>query len=381
MNDMTGYQYYAQYFREPMRELLYHDLQLPYDPMQAREMRDALLQRYPDILRDPSVLQDETDDNDLMLHLLTDDAFLKNPYHVPATAARNPEEKKYSLLLREYLHHLLSELNERFNRGDFYDVYHGEVQPTDFQGLLPVWVIWWQGEEDERMPEIVRMCMNSIRCAIPSEYARLHLITSQNYRDFVTLPPLIESLFAAGNITITHLSDILRAELLYRYGGLYIDATYLIRRPLPEEWFREGVFYMPRLKTPEPIFVSQGQWFGNFIKTDAGDILPRYLRNAFYLYWSQMEEQIDYFLIDIIIGEAKRYVKDITEKLEQLQPSMPHIEHLLFHLNDPYTREADEMFSEDTFLYKLSYKGSFHKRTESGEKTFYGVLHEQYYPL
>lgn len=43
----------------------------------------------------------------------------------------------------------------------------------------------------EQMPEIVRMCHERLKQRIPQDKAELHLITLDNYRDYVELPPHI----------------------------------------------------------------------------------------------------------------------------------------------------------------------------------------------
>ena len=300
------------------------------------------------------------------------DRSMQNPYHIPPTAAQTEEEMEYAILFREYIHGLLQELSSRYAKGDLFDVYTTAYEPRDFGGKTPVWMIWWQGEDN--MPELVRLCVSSIRRAVPETLAEIHFITASNYQDYVHLPPRILDLFHKGTITITHLTDLIRAELLYHYGGFYVDATFLVLQPMPEQWFLPGAFYTPKLDPPDPQYVSQGQWFGNFMKTAVGDILPRYLINAFYLYWSEQEILADYFLIDIIIAEAVRSVPAIAERIIGNPPSQPHIEHLVHNLNSPYDEAVDRILREDTFVYKLTWKLPFEKETADGRETLYGHI-------
>ena len=55
--------------------------------------------------------------------------------------------------------------------------------------------------------------------------------------DYVTFTDEIINKFNSGKIDYTHMSDILRAELLYRYGGMWIDATYLVTQKICEKNF------------------------------------------------------------------------------------------------------------------------------------------------
>lgn len=88
---------------------------------------------------------------------------------------------------------------------------------------VPVWVCWWQGEES--MPELVKMCFKRLKDTLPADITELHLITFDNYKDYVTFPTHIEQKFKDKKITMTTLSDILRFCLLSEYGGFWMDAT------------------------------------------------------------------------------------------------------------------------------------------------------------
>ncbi|MBR0093313.1 MAG: glycosyltransferase, partial [Lachnospiraceae bacterium] len=179
-------------------------------------------------------------------------------------------------------------------------------------------------------------------------------------------------------ITITHLSDILRAELLYRYGGLYIDATYLVRKTLPVEWFQRDCFYTQRFSESKAEYVSQGKWSQNLVRATAGNLLSRYLRNAFYISWSAQEELIDYYLIDLVTEEAFRSVPVIRKMIEDVPPSQPQVMELMPLMNAAYDKQKDDILLQDTAWFKLSYKEFFSGQTEDGQSTFYGRLRDEF---
>ena len=87
-----------------------------------------------------------------------------------------------------------------------------------------IWVCWWQGEE--KMPDVVKICYRSIK--IMSGKHPVVLITDYNCKDYVKLPQFIWDKYAAGVISRTHLSDILRFYLLKEYGGIWMDITNFI---------------------------------------------------------------------------------------------------------------------------------------------------------
>ena len=63
--------------------------------------------------------------------------------------------------------------------------------------------------------------------------------------------------FSRGYISRTHLSDMIRLNLLYLYGGAWLDATVLVSNDIPEEYFREELFSLNfGKKTKDPSYGS-----------------------------------------------------------------------------------------------------------------------------
>ena len=102
-------------------------------------------------------------------------------------------------------------------------------------GKIPIWCCWWQGEE--QMPELVKLCHARLKQVIPSDKVQLHLITLNNYREYVELPAHITEKFERKIITMTTMSDVLRFALLEKYGGYWLDATVFFTGSIPEEYF------------------------------------------------------------------------------------------------------------------------------------------------
>ena len=88
------------------------------------------------------------------------------------------------------------------------------------------------------MPELVKMCFKRLKDTLPADITELHLITFDNYKDYVTFPAHIEQKFKEKKITMTTLSDILRFCLLSEYGGFWIDATVFFTGEFPKEFLK-----------------------------------------------------------------------------------------------------------------------------------------------
>lgn len=95
--------------------------------------------------------------------------------------------------------------------------------PTLFTQGNTIWVFWWQGEEN--MPTIVKACYNSIKKN--RGLYKVILLDQKNFYNYVNIPTYILNKLESGKISITHFSDILRFNLLAKYGGWMLPYIYL----------------------------------------------------------------------------------------------------------------------------------------------------------
>ena len=68
---------------------------------------------------------------------------------------------------------------------------------------------------------------------------------------YVQFPNYIIEKWNAGLITNTHMTDLLRLELLIRYGGMWVDATVLCTsrsKNIPKYYFDSELFFYQCLK-------------------------------------------------------------------------------------------------------------------------------------
>lgn len=78
---------------------------------------------------------------------------------------------------------------------------------------------FWEGEEKE----IVQICFDSMNSFLNKDYFELIKLNRQLAEQYVDL-----SYLKNKNISIQHYTDILRFELLSKYGGFWLDATCLL---------------------------------------------------------------------------------------------------------------------------------------------------------
>jgi hypothetical protein len=235
-----------------------------------------------------------------------------------------------------------------------------------------IWVIWWQGEEN--MSESVRLTYQSI--VEHSEGCRLVLITEKNYQDYVALPECIERKFAEGQITITHLTDILRFKLLYNYGGIYLDATTLITNKRLLEF--KNSFFTLKFKTNAQSTPAAGRWSGPIMCGKKHNPFFLMMDNLFETYWlnkTYLEKYllIDYFILLLYIDLpwTKQMIDDVAFSKSS------------FRLKNLINREFKvlewEELVNDTHFHVLSRKAKYITHTPNGKLTYYGYLLNKYH--
>ncbi len=243
-----------------------------------------------------------------------------------------------------------------------------------FDGKIPVWICWWQGKEEA--PELVRLCMDSIIKNIPKEKAVVRLITFENCLKYVSFTDVILDKYREGKISLTHLSDILRAELLFRYGGMWIDATYYVTQPISPHLF-DNDLYTLRFKAPKwSADITKGRWSGNFWIVKKGEKLMKILMESLWYYWETAEKIDDYYLIDDILAAAVDQFADIRQRLEQCSFYEGDVFALSELLNKKMKPEYIEKINNLSGFYKLNRRQSVQRKNIAGEQTVYGYLME-----
>lgn len=275
----------------------------------------------------------------------------------------------------EILRKEMEPLTVSFQNGTEPDLIEREKVKADIGEKTPIWVCWWQGEDE--MPEVVAACFKSLKRNIPPDSAEIHLITLQNVDKYVRFPKFIIEKFQKGFITPTHLSDLLRCALLTDFGGIWIDATYFVASPISDSFVLDSSFYTQKFAYPfYASLISQGRWSGNFLRTEKNNPLTKYLLNAFFAYWSKHDEIFDYYLIDYLIRIAYEDIPAINRMIEACPPSEEGVFEMEQILNQRFHIDRWRLLTEKTTFFKLTYKKEFQKALISGEKTLWGVLAE-----
>jgi len=253
-----------------------------------------------------------------------------------------------------------------------------------------IWVCWWDGYES--MPPLVKACYSSIK-----QYAGTHpvqLITKHNFSDFISIPEYVLEKVNAGIITITHFSNIIRANLLYEHGGIWMDSTILVTQDILLE---NMPFYTLKAPAPKSSSVTlarfagisnpsagiyddtnpqTSRWSGFLLAGTKHSIVFEYMREILYAYWKDHDDQIDYVLYDYTIALGYEYISSFKKLVDNVPCS--NVEKFILEKN------LDKEFSEEMFshyrttpFHKLTWKSKFASHTKDGKLTIYGYLLEQ----
>lgn len=212
-----------------------------------------------------------------------------------------------------------------------------------------VWVYWGQGFENA--PDIVKICLNQL---MSYEEINLKILDDDNISDFVDFPQIVINKYRSGSISKAHYSDLLRLELLYNHGGIWVDSTVLITSEFfPKYLMRNDLFFYGMRKPAKngnPLYLSS--WLmASPAKHQALGIVRNYLHD----YWKEHNNLNDYFLFHCVLCATFNCLPDLLPKNFGFRDnSQPHILQLKFA--DKYCSTEYEEILALTSVHKLSYK-------------------------
>jgi hypothetical protein len=230
-------------------------------------------------------------------------------------------------------------------------------------GKQIIWQYWGQGYDTESMPEIVRICLNSVDCN-KGNYEIIRL-SDANVKEYIDFPEEIFNKVRNGLMSRTFFSDLLRVSLLSIYGGVWLDATILLTDSLPAECNVQDKFFMyQRLKEEkdkrfwENTYAYYWSWHPEFkvrvlnsvIAAPRGDDVMRSLADILGYWWMHNEVIPDYFFFQILFQELVSIKPELNCKI--VSDCKPHL--LQMKVNNGYELSLNDIMSE-TSLHKMSY--------------------------
>lgn len=282
---------------------------------------------------------------------------------------KEPESVKNRLMRK---HHIMIDfLEEKFQ--EYWGKYKVEENLPDCDRRLrdKIWICWWQGLDNA--PEIVKTCVESIRRNAGGY--EIIVITDENCKDYVQFPKWIEEKYKSGVFSRTHYSDLLRMSVLAKYGGIWIDSTFFCMGRSFENYMK-----MPLWSIKRPDYLHCSVASGYFAGYSLGcgyenRWMFKVIRDFLFEYWRVCDKLIDYLLVDYAVVLAQRHNEKISAAFAAIAPNNKNCDELYKVLGQPYDENLWKKISEDTVLYKLTWKQSFPADID-GRQTFYSKLME-----
>ncbi len=218
-----------------------------------------------------------------------------------------------------------------------------------------IWTIWLQGER--KAPKLVRACFASVRKHCKQE---LVVLDADSIFDYIDLPAEIVKKYRDGKIGHAHFADICRVELLYRYGGYWLDATGFVTAPIPK-WISDCDFFVYLAGHNYNIGGSPYSFMQNcFIRARRGAYLLAAWRAMILDYWMHENHTFDYFMHQLLF----RTLVENDVRAKKYFAEMPHVDqdptHALWwaYQDKPFDKKIFDNLTADSFFQKTTYRGT-----------------------
>lgn len=222
---------------------------------------------------------------------------------------------------------------------------------------ITIWTCWWQG--NNLAPELIQACWRSWKLHVPKEI-KIIVITKDNYEQYIEIPRYILDKVNNRSISLATLSDIIRHSLLYRYGGMWLDATIYMTDDMPSEVFEYDI-YTRNIKTHE--FGSNACWAGWFLfAKSAGQELFKFVMEAFFFFFKQNDTIPYYLMIDYLTAIASNEIKEVEKKLNDIPCNNIKALELAKHLNEPFVYDNYIEYTSGGFIQKLTRHGESYEK-------------------
>lgn len=229
---------------------------------------------------------------------------------------------------------------------------HYEPQELEANSETIIWQYWEQGLENA--PEIVKICVDSVE---KYKNGHKHLILSrENIKDYVDIPDYIWELNDKKVIKSAHMSDIIRTYLLAKYGGVWIDATVLLSKDLPNYVTDSELFVFQNELKIDLDGLNMASYFMAAKPHNEIIVRTQHLLNE---YWKENCFLNNYFMF----LHAFTMVSQANENLRKMYKNIPFfsfipVQRFSEELLNQYSEARWEQLKSISPFYKLSYKSN-----------------------
>ena len=217
-----------------------------------------------------------------------------------------------------------------------------------------IWWCWLQGIENA--PAILKACYNSL---VHGEWFTVHgytvkVIDATNWREYVELPGYIVEKWEKGRIPAAMFSDLLRVELLIKYGGTWIDSTVLctgFKFQDSSSRFLKAPLFMFQYTKEGSVPLSISNWF---ITARRNNEVLMVLREMLYAYWRDYDCVLDYYIFHLFFAM-------ISKEYPEQMAAMPYAQSqrslvLLHHWGEKFDQRKWDRLTSEVCFHKLAFR-------------------------
>lgn len=218
-----------------------------------------------------------------------------------------------------------------------------------------VWWCWLQGEDN--LPELQKKCLKSIKKHLIDR--EIIIITNENLYDYIELPEYIKRKYKEGIITNTHFSDLIRLQLLIKYGGTWIDSTAyctgydksLFDKPLFVYKDCNNIWFANKNRFEQQPIIADS-WF---ITAEVENPILIAVRDMLFEYWKDNNYLIGYFTLHYFFTLVVNYkYKKEFDEIPIMSNLTPHI--LQYKCLNEYNEEEFKEITKQSTFHKLTHK-------------------------
>ena len=277
---------------------------------------------------------------------------------LPKPIFKNLVEKKH-LKVKKQLHKTLYQT---------FSTWDNEMPEMEFVPDAPIWFCWFQG--DECLPDIPSLCLKSIQ-----RHANRHpinIITKDNYLKYVDIPEFVILLHKEGKMKTAHFCDIIRMSLLYKHGGLWMDATIFVTKDLSEDFFNYPFYSIKNEDMGH--YISHCRWAGFFLSGWKNCPIYGALLKLYYAYLEKHTLFIDYLMMDYFIDILYQTNDTIKKLIDDVPLNNPDIYSLKPLLCETFDSDKFSQITQNTSIFKLDWRMYSQKDLTANKLSFYNYL-------
>lgn len=263
-------------------------------------------------------------------------------------------EKESELAIREREYRQVYDYLDKYMSFE-YEEPENFVLNKEVKANKTIWICWLQGMN--KAPLLVKKCVDSVMRNRPEDFSVV-LIDWKNLYDYIFVPAFIQEKLAEGDLSLTHFSDIIRVELLYQYGGCWIDATVYCSDPIPAYMVERELFVFKWSSFDKSILKMSNWW----LCAEKNAKLMYDMRRVLYGYWIHERQILHYYLFHIIFSklvDSSSFHRNVYWNVPYFNNSNPHV--LYGKLALEYSEDEWKILKDISKIHKLTYKKRFLK--------------------